>query len=134
MDIPGTRVRVIRDVCFRLQILLALLSPLVSVRNRQMPNTEPTGVEISFENAIERLEQIVGEMESSKLPLEELLTRYEEGIRLVGICNQRLAGAEIRIETLSRTANGREQPPSGATAQDSPKDSNKIKNEEIRLF
>jgi exodeoxyribonuclease VII small subunit len=113
---------------------LALLLPLVSVRNRQMPNTEPTGVEISFENAIERLEQIVGEMESSKLPLEELLTRYEEGIRLVGICNQRLAGAEIRIETLSRTANGREQPPSGATAQDSPKDSNKIKNEEIRLF
>jgi exodeoxyribonuclease VII small subunit len=134
MDIPGTRVRVIRDVCFRLQILLALLSPLVSVRNRQMPNTEPTGVEISFENAIERLEQIVGEMESSKLPLEELLTRYEEGIRLVGICNKRLAGAEIRIETLSRTANGKEQPPSGVTAQDSPKDSNKIKNEEIRLF
>jgi len=123
-----------RDVRFRLQILLALLLPLVSVRNRQMPNTEPTGVETSFENAIERLEQIVGEMESSKLPLEELLTRYEEGIRLVGICNKRLAGAEIRIETLSRTANGKEQPPSGVTAQDSPKDSNKIKNEEIRLF
>jgi exodeoxyribonuclease VII small subunit len=99
-----------------------------------MPNTEPTGVQISFEKAIERLEQIVGEMESSKLPLEELLTRYEEGIRLVGICNQQLAGAEIRIETLSRSANGKEQSPSGATPQDSPKDSNKIKNEEIRLF
>ena len=99
-----------------------------------MPNTEPTGVQIFFENAIERLEQIVGEMESSKLPLEELLTRYEEGIRLVGICNQQLAGAEIRIETLSRSANEKEQSPSGATPQDSPKDSNKIKNEEIRLF
>jgi exodeoxyribonuclease VII small subunit len=99
-----------------------------------MQNTEPTGVQISFENAIERLEQIVGEMESSKLPLEELLTRYEEGIRLVGICNQQLAGAEIRIETLSRSANGKEQSPSGATPQGSPKDSNKNKNEEIRLF
>jgi exodeoxyribonuclease VII small subunit len=99
-----------------------------------MSNTEPAGAEISFENAIERLEQIVGEMESSKLPLEDLLTRYEEGIRLVGICNQRLAGAEIRIETLSRTANGKEQSPSGATPQDSPKVSNKIKNEEISLF
>jgi exodeoxyribonuclease VII small subunit len=99
-----------------------------------MPNTEPTGVQISFENAIERLEQIVGEMESSKLPLEELLTRYEEGIRLVSICNQQLAGAEIRIETLSRSANGKEQSPSGPAPQDSPKDSNKIKNEEIRLF
>jgi exodeoxyribonuclease VII small subunit len=99
-----------------------------------MPKTEPTGTEISFESAMERLEQIVGEMESSKLPLEELLIRYEEGIRLVGICNQRLAGAENRIETLSRTANGKEPSSVVATAQDSPKDLNKIKNEEIRLF
>jgi len=40
--------------------------------------TEPT-----FESALERLEQIVGEMEGDKLPLEELLGRYEEGTRLV---------------------------------------------------
>ncbi|HZC59684.1 MAG TPA: exodeoxyribonuclease VII small subunit [Chthoniobacterales bacterium] len=99
-----------------------------------MPKTEPGGTEISFEAAMERLEKIVGEMESSKLPLEDLLVRYEEGIRLVGICNQRLAGAEIRIETLSRTANGKEQPSCAATAQDSMKDPNKTKNEEIRLF
>jgi len=99
-----------------------------------MPKTEPTGGEISFESAMERLEQIVGEMESSKLPLEELLLRYEEGIRLVAICNQRLTGAENRIETLSRTADGKEPSPVVGTAQDSPKDSNKIKNEEIRLF
>jgi exodeoxyribonuclease VII small subunit len=102
--------------------------------NLLMPKTDPSGTEISFEAAMERLEKIVGEMESSKLPLEDLLVRYEEGIRLVGICNQRLAGAEIRIETLSRTANGKEQPSGAATAQDSMKDPNKIKNEEIRLF
>ena len=89
--------------------------------------------EISFEAAMERLEKIVEEMESSKLPLEELLVRYEEGIRLVGVCSQRLASAENRIETLSRNANGRPQPP-GVNAQDSSKDSNNIKNEEIRLF
>jgi exodeoxyribonuclease VII small subunit len=83
---------------------------------------------------MERLEKIVGEMESSKLPLEELLVRYEEGIRLVGICNKQLAGAENRIETLSRTANGKEDPSGVVTAQDSLKDSNKTKNEEIRLF
>ncbi len=52
---------------------------------------------------MERLEKIVEEMESSKLPLEDLLVRYEEGIKLVGVCNERLAGAESRIETLSRT-------------------------------
>jgi exodeoxyribonuclease VII small subunit len=99
-----------------------------------MPKLETTGAEISFETAMERLEKIVEEMESSKLPLEELLTRYEEGIRLVGVCNQQLAGAENRIETLSRTANGRPQSSSAANIQDTPKDSNKIKNEEIRLF
>ena len=63
-----------------------------------MPKNEPMGAEVSFETAMERLEKIVEEMESSKLPLEELLVRYEEGIRLVGVCNQRLAGAENRIE------------------------------------
>jgi exodeoxyribonuclease VII small subunit len=99
-----------------------------------MPNNEPMGAEVSFETAMERLEKIVEEMESSKLPLEELLVRYEEGIRLVGVCNQRLAGAENRIETLSRTASGRPQPSGAANAQDSLKDSKKIKNEEIRLF
>jgi len=99
-----------------------------------MPKNEPLAADISFETAMERLEKIVEEMESSKLPLEELLVRYEEGIRLVGVCNQQLAGAENRIETLSRTAIGRPQASSIANAQETPKDTNKIKNEEIRLF
>jgi exodeoxyribonuclease VII small subunit len=99
-----------------------------------MPKNEPMEAEISFETAMERLEKIVEEMESSKLPLEELLVRYEEGTRLVSVCNQRLAGAENRVETLSRSANAKPQMSSAANAQDSLKDSNKIKNEEIRLF
>ena len=90
--------------------------------------------EISFEAAMERLEKIVEEMESSKLPLEELLVRYEEGIRLVSVCSQRLVSAENRIETLSRNANGKPQSPGAANAQGSSKDSTNIKNEEIRLF
>jgi hypothetical protein len=52
----------------------------------------------------------------------------------VGVCNQRLAGAENRIETLNRTANGRPQASGTANAQDPLKESNKIQNEEIRLF
>ncbi len=99
-----------------------------------MSKNEPMGTEISFETAMERLEKIVEEMESSKLPLEDLLVRYEEGIKLVGVCNQRLAGAENRIETLSRPANTRPPSAGAANAQDLLKDSNKIKNEEIRLF
>jgi len=114
--------------------LLAFFLPPFKVRNLLMPKVESMSVEISFEAAMERLEKIVAEMESSKLPLEELLVRYEEGIRLVGVCNQQLAGAENRIETLSRNANGKPQPANAESAQDLLKDSKNIRNEEIRLF
>jgi exodeoxyribonuclease VII small subunit len=43
----------------------------------------PSDPDISFETAVERLEQIVEAMESDKLPLADLLVRYEEGTRLV---------------------------------------------------
>ena len=63
--------------------------------------SEPT-----FESALERLEQIVGEMEGDKLVLEDLLARYEEGTRLVKVCQQRLDSAERRIELIARGAGG----------------------------
>lgn len=63
--------------------------------------------ELSFENAIERLESIVAQMESDKLPLEELLVRYEDGIKLVNFCNEKLQAAEKRIEIITREAGGK---------------------------
>ena len=98
-----------------------------------MPTDEPDRGEPSFEEAMERLEKIVEEMESSKLPLEELIVRYEEGIRLVGVCNRRLAAAENRIETLNRSGNGKILAMT-PEAQAAPKDIHKIKNDETRLF
>lgn len=62
--------------------------------------------EHSFETALERLEQIVEEMEGDKLPLEQLLGRYEEGTRLVKVCQERIGSAEKRIELISRNAAG----------------------------
>ena len=47
--------------------------------------------ETSFETAMERLEKIVEEMESGKMLLEDLLVRYEEGMKLVKVCQDRLA-------------------------------------------
>ncbi len=60
--------------------------------------------EQTFETAIERLESIVREMESDKLPLEDLLVRYEEGTKLVKVCETRLQSAEKRIEIIARNA------------------------------
>jgi exodeoxyribonuclease VII small subunit len=66
---------------------------------------KPTGKnEQTFESALERLEQIVVEMEGDRLPLEELLGRYEEGTRLVKICQERLNTAEKRIELITKNA------------------------------
>ncbi len=51
-----------------------------------------------------RLEQLVEQMESDQLPLEDLLNRYEEGVKLVKACEEKLAAAEKRVEVISREA------------------------------
>ena len=56
-----------------------------------------------FEDLLGRLEQIVGEMENAEMPLEKLLSGYEEGMRLVKACGDRLADAEQKVEILSRS-------------------------------
>jgi exodeoxyribonuclease VII small subunit len=62
---------------------------------------------LNFENAMDRLEAIVEQMESGKLPLEDLIVRYEEGMNLVKICQERLASAEQKIEIIARNSAGR---------------------------
>src|SRR5437016_5120556 len=63
---------------------------------------KPREAELNFEGAIDRLEKIVEQMESGKLPLEDLIVRYEEGMNLVKICQERLANAEQKIEIIAR--------------------------------
>ena len=58
------------------------------------------GDEPSFEQALERLETIVEELEGGALSLEESLARYEEGMRLSRRLTQSLDQAEKRIERL----------------------------------
>ena len=74
-----------------------------------MASKQPKEPEHTFETAIERLERIVEEMESDKLPLEDLLTRYEEGTKLVKVCQEKLDSAERRIEIITRNAAGKPQ-------------------------
>jgi len=76
-----------------------------------MANKTPTAKssEENFESAMARLESIVTEMESDKLPLEDLLTRYEEGVKLVKICEEKLTAAEKRVEIITRNVAGEPQ-------------------------
>lgn len=61
--------------------------------------------ELTFEQALERLDNTVQALESGGLSLEEATRLYEEGIRLARLCSETLASAELRI-TRIRTAHG----------------------------
>jgi exodeoxyribonuclease VII small subunit len=103
-------------------------------------STKPkaTATNLNFESAMERLEAIVEQMESGKLALEDLIVRYEEGMNLVKVCQERLAGAEQKIEMIARTSAGKavvkpfepsEEPPAQSDAAKTEKES-----DEVRLF
>ncbi|HTP04129.1 MAG TPA: exodeoxyribonuclease VII small subunit [Nitrospirota bacterium] len=62
--------------------------------------------EKKFEAALARLEDIVKELETGDLPLEQSLKLFEEGIKLSRLCNKRLEDAERRVEILLKNKNG----------------------------
>ena len=58
--------------------------------------------EIKFEEALKKLEKIVGDLEAGKLPLDESLKKYEEGIKLVQSCSKILETAQKKVEVLTK--------------------------------
>jgi exodeoxyribonuclease VII small subunit len=56
--------------------------------------------EMTFEQSMERLEQIVKEMESGSLSLEDMISRFEEGQKLLKFCSSKLNEVERKIEVL----------------------------------
>ena len=57
---------------------------------------------LSFEAALGKLETIVESMESGDVPLADLLAKFEEGTRLLKVCEGRLKDAELKIEVLKK--------------------------------
>ena len=56
--------------------------------------------EVKFEEALERLNEIVENLESGDLSLDESLKVYEEGVKLIKLCTERLNEAQKKIEIL----------------------------------
>ena len=63
----------------------------------------------SFELALEDLEQMVEQLESGDLSLEDSLAAFEKGVALVKYCNQKLSEVEKKIELLVRDKDGKLQ-------------------------
>ena len=61
---------------------------------------------LSYEQALARLEQIIRAMESDKIPLEESLRMYEEGVAIVRRLSAELDEAERKIKILQQNAQG----------------------------
>jgi exodeoxyribonuclease VII small subunit len=56
--------------------------------------------DLSFEDALSRLETIVSRLESGQAPLEESIALSEEGARLKAHCESRLKAAQLRVDKI----------------------------------
>lgn len=56
----------------------------------------------SFENALQRLEDIVSKLEDESVSLEDSIELYEEGTKLSNYCSKILENAELRIEEVNK--------------------------------
>ncbi len=64
--------------------------------------------QLSFEDALTQLEEIVAELEGGGLPLEQALEKFEQATRLKKQCEEQLAQAEARIEELTEESDEEE--------------------------
>jgi len=101
--------------------------------------TKPREPELNFEGALDRLEKIVEQMESGKLALEDLIVRYEEGMNLVKVCQDRLTKAEQKIEIIARNNAGKPvvkdfEPVQEAGPREKTADEFENADDEIKLF
>src|SRR3954470_13719691 len=93
--------------------------------------------ELHFEGAMDRLEEIVEAVESGQMMLEEVIGRYEEAMKLVKVCQERLASAEQRIEIITRNHTGKAVVKNFEAARETtppPQEKGVKKNDDASLF
>jgi exodeoxyribonuclease VII small subunit len=63
--------------------------------------SEREGMEaLSFEDAFERLENAIAALQDGKMPLEQALQHYQEGMQLAQHCSELLQKAELSVQQL----------------------------------
>ncbi len=74
--------------------------------------------ELSFEQAMEQLEQIVSKLENGDVPLETAIELFQEGMELSRLCGGKLEQVEQKIEMLIETEQGFQKKPFAAANED----------------
>jgi exodeoxyribonuclease VII small subunit len=72
----------------------------------QLAEMDETISQLSFEEALKRLEAIVHQLESGDASLEDSIKLYTEGQQLKALCARKLADATARIEAITTDAAG----------------------------
>lgn len=62
--------------------------------------------EMKFDEALARLEEIVSQLESGKMSLEDSIAAFEEGMKLNKFCSDKLGETKKKIEVLVKDSNG----------------------------
>ena len=119
-----------------------------------MTEDERQPEDLSFEEAMESLDSIVNSLEGERLPLEEMVTAYERGMKLLRVCRTRIDSARQRVELITADLEGKgpatlteftakeaTEAPSASATEESPKRAPRKKpatedegGDEIRLF
>jgi len=63
-------------------------------------------VKMSFEQSMQRLDEIVKQLEKGDAPLDNLLSLFEEGTALIRSCGRQLDEAEQKVVRLRKSADG----------------------------
>jgi exodeoxyribonuclease VII small subunit len=74
--------------------------PRTTKTSPSAPTTDTQPVAVSYEAALEELEQLVSQLDAGQLPLDQLLTRYQRGAELLAFCRARLEAVENQIKVL----------------------------------
>ena len=62
--------------------------------------------DISFENALLQLENIVRELEAGRIKLDDAVTAYEKAVALKQFCENKLKAAQLKIEKIQHNPDG----------------------------
>ena len=65
---------------------------------------------VSFEKAMERLEEIVSQLESGDVPLDSSLKLYEEGTALIRLCSETLDQAQLKMKNILEQEDAQQAP------------------------
>ncbi|MBO2945109.1 exodeoxyribonuclease VII small subunit [Paenibacillus sp. F411] len=75
--------------------------------------------EMSFEEAMEQLELIVGQLEDGDVPLEKAIDLYQKGMKLSQLCSQKLEQVEQKIEMVVEEGGEVKRRPFGTSMEES---------------